>query len=464
MLFASIAAMASADTMPVGAARLTEVQVPGTAPMGAAAVDLAAAGYTEREFYADGTGHRYRGTLPGALETATVIDGDHPYRTRVLVRAPGAEAFNGTLVVEWANVTAGQDIDFAFAEANEYLLREGYAVAILSAQRVGVERLRTWSPERYSSLTVDIDNLDPVDGSNIDDCRGAATCAGDALSWDIMTQVSKAVADNAGDNPPLPGLTVEHVIALGESQSAFRLTVYYNTIQPLYDYFDAVVMFDLAGQLRDDLDTPSISVNSEVTAAMFPPTTTSEFTRAWVVPGASHASLYGAAYVDAMVVRDNSYPGPNGPLSFTQVVGSQNCNLSPLFSTVDHGLVLDAALEAAHRWIVTGEPAAPTRFIERDASGAVVRDGGGMAKGGVRIAQFLAPTAELAMNGDSVFCVLSGYHRDFTPEELRARYGSHDAYVAQVREVMSGLQSEGYVIPFDAEAAIAAAEASDVAR
>ncbi|WP_376703058.1 alpha/beta hydrolase domain-containing protein [Mesorhizobium sp. ISC25] len=60
-----------------------------------------------------------------------------------------------------------------------------------------------------------------------------------------MTQVSKALKDNAGDNPPLPGLTVEDVIALGESQSAHRLTRYYNTIQPLYDFFDGFVFLDL---------------------------------------------------------------------------------------------------------------------------------------------------------------------------------------------------------------------------
>ncbi|WP_376703059.1 alpha/beta hydrolase domain-containing protein [Mesorhizobium sp. ISC25] len=63
-------------------------------------------------------------------------------------------------MVEWANVTAGQDIDFAFAESWEYLLREGYAVAVVSAQNVGVDRLKTWSPERYGTLSVAVNNVD----------------------------------------------------------------------------------------------------------------------------------------------------------------------------------------------------------------------------------------------------------------------------------------------------------------
>src|SRR5437870_589641 len=56
--------------LPMPAAKLTQVNVPGTTPLGAAAVDLKAAGYTEREFYADGIANRYRGAIPGATENA----------------------------------------------------------------------------------------------------------------------------------------------------------------------------------------------------------------------------------------------------------------------------------------------------------------------------------------------------------------------------------------------------------
>lgn len=448
----------------VSAARLSEVRVPGTTPMVAAAVDLAAAGYIEREFYADGRANRYRGAVRGALKTAEIIDGDWPYRTRVLVRAPAAAKFNGTLVVEWANVTAGQDVDFAFAESYAYLMRQGYAVAVVSAQRVGIDRLKTWSPERYGTLTATVGNDDPKDGSAIDTCGPAPVCPGDALSWDIMTQVSKALKDNAGDTKPLPGMTVNKVIALGESQSASRLSAYYNTIQPLYRFFDAFAFFDLATQLRDDQAIPAISVNSASTAVLFPATTTSEYVRTWSVAGASHSSLYGATYVDRMVLRDKSISGPNGPIAFSQALTAQNCALSPFFSTVDSGLVLNAALDSLNAWIRTGKPAAPTRAFERDAAGAVVRDATGALNGGIRLAQFTAPTAALAQNGPSLFCTLAGHHRDFTAAELRARYGSHDRYVAEVRAAMTAAAADGYLLPVDRDAAIRAADASDVAR
>jgi hypothetical protein len=129
----------AAAAIPVPAATLTEINVPGTSPMSATAVDLAAVGYTAREFYAAGLANRYAGAAPNTSTTATVLDSGNPYRTRVMVRYPAPDKFNGTLAVEWTNVTIGVDFEFAAAEASEYLLREGYAVAVVSAQRVGVE-------------------------------------------------------------------------------------------------------------------------------------------------------------------------------------------------------------------------------------------------------------------------------------------------------------------------------------
>ena len=87
--------------------------------MSATAVDLAAAGYTAREFYAEGLANRYTGADANTFTTAAVLDGGNPYRTRVMVRYPKPSKFNGTLAVEWTNVTIGVDFEFATAEASE---------------------------------------------------------------------------------------------------------------------------------------------------------------------------------------------------------------------------------------------------------------------------------------------------------------------------------------------------------
>ena len=288
----------AAAAIPVPAATLTEINVPGTSPMSATAVDLAAAGYTAREFYAEGLANRYTGATANTFTTATVLDSGNPYRTRVMVRYPAPDKFNGTLAVEWTNVTIGVDFEFATAEASEYLLREGYAVAIVSAQRVGVERLKTWSPQRYPGLSVDVNKCG---------AGGTSLCPGDPLSYDIFAQITQALMDNVGGaDAPMPGLQVKDAIAIGQSQSAGRLAIYYNTIQPLHNVFDGIAFWDRSGQLRADLTVPAISVNSEGLGGSFGGAawTTSEYTRKWDVAGSTHASLYGAEYIEAISARD----------------------------------------------------------------------------------------------------------------------------------------------------------------
>ncbi|MBT9487919.1 MAG: hypothetical protein IV093_10460 [Rubrivivax sp.] len=441
---------------------LTAVNVPGTTPMSATAVDLAAAGYTAREFYAEGKANRYAGVGGGSLQTATVRDGGWAYRTRVMVRTPAPAKFNGTLVVEWTNVTVGADFEFANAEASAYLLREGYAVAVVSAQRVGVERLKTWSPTRYAGLSVDVTACG-ADGTS--GTTGTSLCTDDPLSFDIFTQITQALKQNAGgSSAPMPGLVVEDVIAIGQSQSAFRLQSYYNGVQPLAGLINGFAYWDMSNQLRSDQRVPAISVQSEAFAVLIPAWTTSEFTRRWDVAGATHASLYGSQYIDAIVARDQSIIGPAGPISFTQWI-EPTCTTLPPFTKVDVGLVFSNAIDSVRRWIRTGAPAAPSINFERDPSGALVREADGKVRGGVRLAQFTAPTAEQAAPNGTVFpCGISGWHRDYTPSELKVLYGDHGNYVAMVTHAMVQAATDGYILATDAVAAIRDAENSDVAK
>lgn len=445
----------TSDSLPP--AVLTPVDVPGTTAMIASGVDLARYGYTEREFYAEGQAHRYRGAVTGVLNTAQVIDGGWNYKTRVLVRYPDRRAFNGTLVVEWANVTTGQDVDFAWAESYDYLLREGYAVAVVSAQHVGVDRLNTWSPARYGTLTIAADNTDPQTGVTLDPTH-------DPLSWDIYTEVSEALKQDAGPVQPLPGLWVKRVIAMGESQSAGRLTVYYNTIQPMHGFFDGFVFLDRAGQLRADLPTPAVSVGSEAFSNLVTQEpASSQYFRFWDVAGASHASYYAAQYVDSVVVRDKSFVKNGQIVSFTQLI--EPCTLEPLFSTVETGLVLNKAIDSVNRWIISGQPAPASVYFARGPQGQLLRDANGQVTGGIRLPQYTVPTDIIdASNSGSLFCALSGHHQPYTAAQLKQMYGTHGHYVALVAASALGLVRDGYILPYDAAAVIRTAAESDVAR
>src|ERR1019366_6502587 len=95
--------------------------------------------------------------------------------------------FNGTVVVEWLNVSAGGDAAPEWIFSHNELIRDGFAWVGVSAQAAG----------------------------------GAA---------------GQAIRDDAAQI--LGGLRPRAVLAEGESQSAARLTTYIDAIQPLAHEYD----------------------------------------------------------------------------------------------------------------------------------------------------------------------------------------------------------------------------------
>jgi hypothetical protein len=108
-------------------------------PLSALPLNLAANGYEEQEFFASGTATAFKATsTPSDGRWSISLTTSAIYRTRILVRRPTDRAhFNGTVVVEWKNVSGGEsapDWDYL----NPLLMREGYAYVAVSAQALGV--------------------------------------------------------------------------------------------------------------------------------------------------------------------------------------------------------------------------------------------------------------------------------------------------------------------------------------
>ena len=96
---------------------------------------------------------------------AKVVD-TADYRTRILVYRPAdAARFNGTVLVEWLNVSGGVDGSPDWTFLHREVMRSGYAWVGVSAQSVGVHggpaimetagpmNLIKVDPERYGSLS-----------------------------------------------------------------------------------------------------------------------------------------------------------------------------------------------------------------------------------------------------------------------------------------------------------------------
>src|ERR1700735_3396279 len=105
------------------------------------AYDVGALGYGVQEFFVSGTATSYSavGALgsDGQWNVAPADAAD--YTTRIVVLLPKRDAFNGTVIVEWLNVSGGIDAPAFWSMAHREIARAGYAYVGVSAQRVGID-------------------------------------------------------------------------------------------------------------------------------------------------------------------------------------------------------------------------------------------------------------------------------------------------------------------------------------
>jgi hypothetical protein len=414
-------------------------------PFTSAPTPLGLSGYTEREFFLQGTATGYApvgtwgsdGAWPvKAAETA-------PYETRMLVRAPADPArFNGTVVVEWLNVSFNVDIDPDYLYESQELTDAGDAWVGVSAQALGVEGplgLKAWDPARY----------------------GALHHPGDTFSYSIFSQAAKALLDPRGARP-LGSLHARTLIADGESQSAGRMVTYANAIQPVERLFDGILIHSrgAAGApisqapqtafpmpsvafVRPDVGAPVLTVETETDIlanglGFFPATQPDSRTfRLWEVPGTSHVDATEVGRTSSEIFRDvPSFP-------------DGGCASAP--NDGDERFVMDAAVAQLNRWSRTGVPAPSAPRIDI-SNGAYVTDQFGNAEGGVRTPAVDAPVSTLTGTGNTganPVCFLLGTTTPLSAARLAALYPLHSDYVAAVQKSTATAIRQGFVLPAD---------------
>ncbi|MBV8162082.1 MAG: hypothetical protein JO265_14265, partial [Acidimicrobiia bacterium] len=119
---------------------------------------LAPYGYSEHEYFVSGTARKLPNPASAANASLPTEGATAPYTTRIIVRRPLNPArFNGTVVVEWNNVTAQMDEVPVWNWSYPTALREGFAYVIVSAQAAGVccgpLSLKVRDPIRYAPLS-----------------------------------------------------------------------------------------------------------------------------------------------------------------------------------------------------------------------------------------------------------------------------------------------------------------------
>jgi hypothetical protein len=403
---------------------------------GAHADDLAAHGYVEEEYFISGTAESYApvGTLgPDGLWTVAPAE-RAPFKTRVIVQRPREAArFNGTVICEWTNVSAGFEISSA---VNQQFWKDGYAYAAISAQSMGLEGtkerslgLKAWDADRYGSLSI----------------------AGDSFSYDIFSQVARALGPKRarGGADPMDGLGVKRLFALGESQSAARLLSYVNAVHRIAGVFDAYMIVVAVGRstefddfvydarrartvqtrVRTDQKVPVLIVNSETETPYFVASRQpdSDWYRFWEVVGSTHASAIGGGRRPDISQRDGV---PNMAARWPKMV-----DLFP---------ILEAAAVGLDRWLSGGAPLGSFDRIDVAGERPVIRtDAFGNALGGIRMPEILAPAATYVTQTTDA----AGRLEPFDAATLKAIYRDDADYAARIRAAADWAVAAGLILP-----------------
>lgn len=450
----------------------------GEAVLAQGTPDLAAEGYVEEEFFVSGTASSYTSAEPLTSDGEWTVEPDESadYTTRILVRRPADAAdFNGTVFVEWLNVSGGLDAPAVFTQAQVEILRSGSAWIGVSAQTAGI------SGDGGLGSALRLQNADPVRYADL-------SHPGDSFSYDLFSQVGAAVRTQP--ETVLGGLEPERVLATGESQSAFRLSTYANAIAPrdhVYDGF-LIVSRSVDGAalsqepqadvpapsptlFREDLDVPVLVITSETdlggglsyAGARQPDT---DRFRGWEVAGTAHYDAYGLV-VGASDTGDGAtdvalFDAMSDPPS---AIYGNIISCDRPFNAGPFTYAARSAAAALDRWARTGEAPPEMPRIELDeASGEIATDDAGIALGGIRTPQVDAPVAVLSGSGQppNGFCGLFGTTVPFSPAELADRYADHaafeDAWDAAVDEAVAA----GAILEADAANLKAAAAQSSI--
>jgi hypothetical protein len=418
-------------------------------PVSAVPFDLVGAGYVREEFFASGTASAFEaaGPLEPDGRWSVTPGASAEYRTRIVVRRPSDGArFNGTVLVEWFNVSSGGEGSPDWTYLGPQILRDGFAYVGVSAQKTGVDG---------GTALVGVPGLAPNRGlaATSPDRYGALHHPGDTFSFDMFSQIGRALRAT-GPESALGSLVAERIVAVGESQSAFFLTTYIDAVHPTARVYDGYFVHSrgeggasLGGtpmasadvptglQIRSDVDVPVFVFETETDVGPrlnFGPArqADSDRIRTWEVAGTAHG--------DAYVVG-----------GFTSFLGCDfRVNEGP------QHFVAQAALVALDRWMRNGvsPPTAPPLQLSRTDPPEIARDPLGNAIGGVRTPAVDVPVAALsgeAPAGASRLCSLFGTTRPFETDTLVDLYGDEAGYLAAYEASLDAAIAAGFLLESD---------------
>lgn len=435
--------------------------------------DLADVGYRQSEFFLSGTASSYVPVSPLTTDGKWRVKAaaSAPYKTRAIVYRPSnPRDFNGTVYVSWLNVSLGADLATEWLYAQTQLVREGAAVVMVSAQKVGLDNAILKDPARYGTLSH----------------------PGDSFSYSIFSQAGQAVRDRSFQL--LDGLKPKRLIAIGQSQSGHRLHTYLNALQPIDRVYDGVLLWSRllpsagaelsqapqavvpvpdGSRVRADqvpvlaFQTETDSVRMLANSLQQPD---SPLFRLWDVAGAAHGDTYLAIYTtdtgDRFATADFIFNGMLGPLKSVPAGEFQiDCNVG-INMGVQH-YVAEAAFAALDKWVRTGNPprSAPRFQYSSMSPPTYARDAFGNVLGGIRTPFVDVPLATVTGTPhpeNPAACVLGGSTVPFSQGQIEALYPTHKRFVKAWNRATNEAVKNGWIVAVNKQPLKAVADMADI--
>ena len=499
---ASAAVTASSESVPSPSVQGPILPTSGISFLGSTLFPLSLVGYEESEYFLSGTATSYTSATPLAQNGKWHVSpaSTAPYTTRVIVYRPiDPKRFDGTVDVEWLNITGGVDAAAAWLTGHAEEVRAGMAYVGVDAQAGGINGV----PGSVATAegAGGIKQTDPAR-------YGALTHPGDSYSYSIFEQAGEAVHTSAAKL--LGGLKPHRVLAIGESQSAFRLVTYLDAIQPLSPgVYDGYLVYSRGGDganlsqapqanvaspnptyIRTDLHVPVLLFETEadlmtlgyLTARQSP----THSIREWESAGTAHDDTYGLLYS-----RQDNLNGAADQEAFSSML---NPPKNPIPGIIDcaapinassHTYELRAAVAALEQWVRTGNapPQSPRLAVNASKTGFVT-DADGNALGGIRTPQVVAPVAKLSglgqpgsvtasapgqatsshstVVGSGVLCGIFGTTVPLSAAQLTTLYPTHADFEKKWDAATATDVHEGYLLEPDARTLDKVAAASKV--
>ncbi len=440
-------------------------------------------GYVEEEFLISGSSTIYTYENPPVREHPIPLEEDVPYTTRITVIRPKvASHFNGTVVIEWWNSTAGFDTAPVWDASAEYFAREGIVYVGVTNSTTSIDFLKggclllgfiqlAECQTRYATLDM------PDNG----------------LAFDMVSQIAHLLRSDAPHNPLPPRFEVDQLFHAGQSQQGGSMVTYATGFHlpdndgyfiqaagtarpinfgpecglpesPLYPDCTPRLQGDQR-LVRTDLSVPVVRAQTETDMARVLSGETrqedSETFRYYEMAGTAHATVHKDVEVVPGLFLEGFCEFPLNTLADGPVFGS---------------FLYNAMWENMQQQVKNGA-VPPVGDLIEVVDGEVARDEHGNALGGIRLPQLDVPIATYGPSNVEkatlpallkplarLFCILSGTVDDFDPAKLDELYPKVRSYLRPFKERTQQLADEGFLLGPDVAKLIRGAHRTGVGR